>query len=194
MTFFLINVNILLTGDIMYKTIIKHLKLSIQIVCLIIAVMVVVGTSNGDETKVNNNNLNKSLDLRVMALKAEESINNDIYAAKDSYFGDLTGYVANCPLCGGHLACMPKLDVLSGITTYEDETYGSVRIVASSRNLACGSIVRFDSSIEEEPIVAIVLDRGVTGTNLDLLVGNVKEATKNIGRKKISYDVLRKGW
>lgn len=178
----------------MYKDVINHLKLFIQVVCLFIAVMVVVGTCNGDEIKVSNNNLNKSLDLRLMALKAEESIKNDIFAVKENYSGDLTGYVANCPLCGGHLACMPKLDVLSGITTYNDDTYGNVKIVASSRNLACGSIVRFDSSISDEPVIAIVLDRGVTGTNLDLLVSEVSEATKVVGRKKINYDVLRKGW
>ena len=178
----------------MYKSVINHLSLTIKLIALVIAVMVVVGTTNGDEIKVSNNNLNKSLDLRVMAMKVEEDRKNDIYAAKETYFGDLTGYVANCPLCGGHLACMRSLDVLSGITTYKDETYGEVRIVASSRNLACGSIIRFESSISTDPVVAIVLDRGVTGTDIDLLVGQVSDATHGVGRKKISYDVLRKGW
>lgn len=178
----------------MYKSVINHLNIAIKSVLLFIALMIVVGASNNDEIKVNNNNLNKSLDLRMMAMKVEEDKKNDIYSAKESYEGDLTGYVANCPLCGGHLACMPSLDVLSGIVNYNDSVYGNVRIVASSRNLACGSIVRFQSSISAEPIVAIVLDRGVLGTDLDMLVGDITDATHGIGRKKISYDVLRKGW
>ena len=178
----------------MYKNVITRLNIAIKSLLLIIAVMVVVGATNGDETKISNNNLNKSLDLRVMALKVEEDIKNDIYSAKETYSGELTGYVANCPLCGGHLACMPSLDVLSGISTYKDDTYGEVRIVASSRNLACGSVIRFNSSISQDPIVAIVLDRGVTGTDIDLLVPQLSDATHGIGRKKIDYDVLRKGW
>ena len=178
----------------MYKSIINHVSTAIKLLVLIIAVMVVVGTNNGDETKVSNNSLNKSLDLRLMAMKVEEDKKNDIYSVKESYTGDLTGYVANCPLCGGHLACMPTLDALGGVTTYNDASYGEVRIVASSRNLACGSIVKFESSISTEPIVAIVLDRGVTGTDLDLLVGQLSDATHGVGRKRINYDVLRKGW
>ena len=178
----------------MYKNIINHLNIAIKLLVLIICVMVIVGTNNGDEVKVSNNSLNKSLDLRLMAMKVEENIKNDIYAVKESYSGELTGYVANCPLCGGHLACMPTLDALGGVTTYEDASYGEVRIVASSRNLPCGSVVKFESSISPDPIVAIVLDRGVTGTDLDLLVNETSDAIHGVGRRKIDYDVLRKGW
>ena len=157
--------------------------------------MVLVGTSNGNQYKVKNSNLNLSTDLTLMALKVEKDIQNDIYAAKETYEGDLTGYGADCPLCGGHLACMPSLDVLHGNVNYEDETYGSIRIVASSRNLPCGSVVRFNApTISTDPIIAIVLDRGVGGTALDLLVESNFDASINVGRRKISYDVIRKGW
>ena len=191
MTFYLFFA-IIFIGDNMYKNVLNHLNIAIRLLVLLIAIMVLVGASNGDEIKVSNKNLNMSLDLRMMAMKVEEDKKNDIYSVKESYYGDLTGYVANCPLCGGHLACMPSLDVLSGITTYKDDTYGEVRIVASSRNLACGSIVKFD--IQDNPVVAIVLDRGVLGTDLDLLVGDISDATRGVGRKYINYDVLRKGW
>ena len=183
-----------LQGDGMCKKIISHLNIAIKLCLLLIAVLFLVGTNNGDEIKVSNNNLNMSLDLRLMAMKVEEDIQNDIYSVKDSYVGSLTGYVANCPLCGGHLACMPSLDVLSGITTYKDDVYGDVRIVASSRNLACGSIIKFDNVISPEPIVAIVLDRGVLGTDIDLLVQYESDAISGVGRRTINYDVLRKGW
>ena len=43
-------------------------------------------------------------------------------------------------------------------------------------------------------IYAIVLDRGVSGTSLDLLVESESYAYKYVGRRDVSYDVLRYGW
>ena len=173
----------------------SHFNRTIKIMIIILSTMVLVGTSNGNQFRVKNSNLNLSTDLTLMALKVEKDIQNDIYSAKETYEGDLTGYGADCPLCGGHLACMPSLDVLHGNVSYDDETYGSVRIVASSQNLPCGSVVRFNvPSISQDPMVAIVLDRGVLGTALDLLVESNNDATISVGRKRISYDVIRKGW
>ena len=160
-----------------------------------VAVLFLVGSQNGKEFKVKNSNLNLSTDLTLMALRVEENIKNDIYSAKETYTGDLTGYGADCPLCGGTLACMPSLDVLHGNVHYEDATYGTVRIVASSQNLPCGSVIRFDSPrISSESVVAIVLDRGVLGTNIDLLEASEADAVNNVGRSRITYDVIRKGW
>jgi len=42
--------------------------------------------------------------------------------------------------------------------------------------------------------VAIVLDRGVLGNDLDLLMASEAEAVQYVGRKTLSYDVLREGW
>ena len=175
--------------------VLSHFNRLIKLIVLVIATMLLIGTSNGSQYKVKNSNLNLSTDLTLMALKVEKDIQNDIYSAKETYEGDLTGYGADCPLCGGHLACMPSLDVLNGNVSYTDQTYGSVRIVASSQNLPCGSVVRFDApGISDEKMVAIVLDRGVTGTALDLLVESNNAAYTSVGRRKITYDVIRKGW
>lgn len=176
----------------MLKKILNHLNVIIKSSILLLALVFATFTSVGSETKVSNNNLNMSLDLNLMALRVEEDIKNDIYSAKETYTGDLTGYGADCPLCGGTLACMPSLDVLHGNVNYHDETYGDVRIVASSRNLACGTIIRFPRNGED--IVAIVLDRGVLGTAIDLLMPSEADAYKYVGRSLITYDVLRKGW
>ena len=167
----------------------------VRIFVIVVLVVFVQSGSNTPEIKVENANLNKTLNLTAMAMKVQEDIKNDIYAVKDTYVGDLTGYAADCPLCTGKLACMPSLDVLNGNVNYTDSTYGSVRIVASSRNLACGTIVRFSSSrISDEPVIAIVLDRGVVGKSLDLLTVSEDYARKYIGRQEITYDVLRQGW
>lgn len=146
------------------------------------------------ETKSNNNNLNKTIDLNTMAIKIEEIKRNDLYTPIDSYTGDITGYAANCPLCGGTLGCTGQ-NVLDGTTTYNDKEYGEVRIVASSLRMPCGSIVEFKlARISDKPITAIVLDRGVTGTSLDLLVENEFYAINNVGRVNITYNVLRYGY
>jgi len=146
------------------------------------------------ESKTYSDNTNKNVNLSTMALKLEELKENDIYSAKDTYTGDLTGYVFNCPLCNGTLGCKRSYDITDGKTTYPDEMYGNVRIVASSSNLPCGSIVRFNvNRISDEPVIAIVLDRGVVGNALDLLSKDIEYAL-NLGRVVITYDVLRVGW
>ena len=173
----------------------SNLNKIIRLCVILLFVIFVESSSNKLEVKTENVNINKTLDLTSMALKIKEDISNDLYAAKDTFVGDLTGYAANCPLCSGKLACMPTLDVLHGNVNYTDSAYGKVRIVASSSNLPCGSIVRFSSAkISDDPIIAIVLDRGVRGNALDLLSVTEDDARMYVGRQTITYDVLRNGW
>lgn len=111
--------------------------------------------------------------------------------------GDLTGYSADCPACYGTLACKPSYKVYkNGVVTYPDKEYGNVRIVAThQKNLKCGSIIKFNlSTISKEPVYAIVLDRGVLGTDVDLLVENASVAYNKVGRRKITYEVVRIGY
>src|SRR5574344_599376 len=169
-------------------TISKYFKIFVIIFVVILAGKVCL---NSTETKTTNSNLNKTLDLHAMALKIEEIQRNDLYSPLDVYNGVLTGYVADCPLCGGTLGCNGQ-NVLDKTTTFNDNQYGTVRIVASSLSLPCGSIVNF--SLNNEPITAIVLDRVVTGTSLDLLVSDEQTAISTIGKKFISYNILRFGY
>lgn len=170
------------------RNILKTTK--ILMIFIIIAVCGQTGIIE-QEVKTSNNNLNKTLDLTAMALKIDEINHNDLYYPLDTYNGVLTGYAANCHLCGGTLGCTGQ-NVLDGTTTYQDKDYGTVKIVASSKSLPCGSIVNF--SLNNENITAIVLDRGVTGTALDLLVESESYALSNVGRKNISYQILRFGY
>lgn len=166
----------------------------IRISLIILFAFVFTSYVHVTENKTYSDNINKSINLSTMALKLEELIENDIYSAKDTYTGDLTGYVYNCPLCNGTLACKPSYNVKDGTTTYDDSTYGRVRIVASSTNLPCGTIIRFNNyKVSPEPVIAIVMDRGVRGNALDLLSVDLNYAL-NLGRSVISYDILRVGW
>lgn len=165
---------------------------------LVVGATLLLGSSGSGINYLNNSknsNLSLTLDLNAMAMKLENDIKNDLYSVKDTYTGYLTGYGADCPLCSGRLACMSNLDVLNGNVMYEDRTYGEVNIVASSKALPCGTIIRINEhKLYDEPMYAIVLDRGVSKYNLDLLTVSEDYASKNVGRSVVSYDILRKGW
>lgn len=170
----------------------KFLNYTTKSLLLILAILTLGRVSPSNiKSKISNENINKTLDLTAMAVKFDEIQTHDKYNPIDTFTGDLTGYAANCPLCNGHLGCTGTY-VVNGPTTYNDQDYGEVMIVASSKNLACGSIVSFN--FKQEKRTAIVLDRGVLGTDLDLLVKNEDYAKKYVGRRKITYDVLRNGW
>lgn len=172
----------------------KIIKFTQILVILICTFMLNSVNTLKKEAKIINENINKNIDLVAKAQKEYEFIANDLYAPIDYYNGYLTGYAANCPLCGGTLGCTGQ-NVLDGTTKVYDEDYGMVNIVASSSNLPCGSIVSFNlDSISDKPITAIVLDRGVIGTNLDLLVESEEYARMYVGGRKITYNVLRKGY
>ena len=173
----------------------KLINYTIRLILVILIVLVANTSANIYETKIENSNVNKTINLSTMALKVIEVTQADKIFAKDTFTGDLTGYAYNCPLCGGTLGCMPSYNVKNGTLTYPDPEYGTVRIVASSKNLPCGSIVRFNSDrVAEGETFAIVLDRGVVGNALDLLVPSEEYASDYIGRSSITYDVLRSGW
>ena len=173
------------------KIILNFIKISMLLFVLLIA----KSSTNIAITKVENNSINKSIDLSTMALKVVEVEEALKFTAIDTYTGDLTGYAHDCPLCNGTLACMPKYDITDGTNTYMDAEYGEVYIVASSKNLPCGSIISFYSNrISEGKNLAIVIDRDVTDTNIDLLEQTEEYAYKYIGRSTITYDVLRSGW
>lgn len=185
-------------------------KMGFKIVKVIILI-VFVGVMFYSSTKANkyilleNYEFSEELGVSTTATKEEEEkpkpvetpvVDNTNVLGASKYTGDLTGYVAHCPACYGTLACKSSYDVYkNGVVTYPDSTYGNVRIVASSKNLKCGSIIKFNlSTISSEPIYAIVLDRGVLGTDIDLLVSTEDEAIKKVGRRTTTYEVLRNGW
>lgn len=148
-------------------------------------------TMNNEITIIHNVDYNKTISVAYMAQKQKELYEEEKKTSIKSFSGDLTGYGANCKLCSGRLGCNGQ-NVKDGTTTYKDKEYGTVRIVASSKKIKCGSIVKFNYKSKET--YAIVLDRGVLGYDLDLLVESESYASKYVGRKKITYDLLRDGW
>ena len=188
----------------------SKLNIIIKSVIIFIVAIFLENQTNNVVLNAQNSNLNKQLSLSSFAVV---DITNDEYNAPDSekepvkqeevvqeepknlINAKLTGYVFNCPSCSGKLACDSSINLSNGNVNYNDSTYGNVRIVASSSNLACGSIVSINASkLSSEPIIAIVLDRGVSGSKLDLLTSSVHDAKTNIGKTNITYEVLRNGY
>lgn len=107
----------------------------------------------------------------------------------NSFKGFVTHYGPDCRGCSGITAS--GYNVRNTIY-YNDKEYGQVRIVATSRKLPLYSIIRIND-YKDGNFVAIVLDRGVSGNTIDILVESEKKANKLGIQKNVSVDILRKG-
>ena len=69
-------------------------------------------------------------------------------------------------------------------------------IQATQRELYEEGILRFNvPKLSDEPMMAIVLDRGVSGNVIDLLTESESYAIKYVGRvRNLEFEVLRQGW
>lgn len=147
-------------------------------------------------TITTNENINKALSYEIIEDQQQLSYNESLYTPVSSFSGELTGYSGDCPLCTGVVACKPRINVLEKGIMFNDSQYGEVRMVASSRKYPCGTILEFKSSkISDKPVIAVVMDRGVGGNNIDLLVNNQTEARQIVGRvRNLNFNILRVGW
>lgn len=167
---------------------------------LLVLGFVILMSASGTKTTENifttDANLDKSLEAEVIEDNHESIYIAELYDTEEVFTGNLTAYVGDCPLCSGILACHPRTNVLEEGIYFDDDEYGTVRIVATSSKYSCGTILRFSvDKLSNEPIIAIAMDRGVGGNDVDLLVDDVDYAIKNVGRvRDQEFEVLRYGW
>lgn len=183
----------------MKEYIISRIKMTIETLVIVVCAIFLISKSTNSQVSLSvslNTNLTKALDSEIIKNKQTEIYEKSLYNPLYTFTGDLTGYAGDCALCTGYLACPPRTNVLEKGIYYEDATYGNLRIVASSRKYQCGTIIRFKvDKLSSEPIVAIILDRGVGGNDIDLLTEDEGYAIKSVGRvKDLSFEVLRDGW
>ena len=147
-------------------------------------------------SSTTNDNMNNFVDKETIQTSQNELYSEGLFNPIYTFNGELTGYACDCALCTGYLACPPRTNVLKEGIYFNDDTYGTVRIVASSRNYPCGTILKFNvKKLSDEPILAIVLDRGVGGNVIDLLTESEPYAIKHVGRvRNLEFEVLREGW
>ncbi len=114
-----------------------------------------------------------------------------------SFSGQMTAYKATCVGCSGKVSCPPRQDVRNNNIYFEDNTYGTVRILAGDPSLPCGTIIQITNvSFSSEPITGIVLDRGglIKGNIIDYLVAEY-DNMNIVGRQRnVNYEILRWGW
>ena len=116
-----------------------------------------------------------------------------------TYVGKITAYGPDCYGCSGITA--KGYDVRNGNIYYNDATFGNIRIVAADSSIPFGSIIRITGlSISEDPILAIVLDRGgmigfAEGKHsyFDLLYKSEADAY-SFGRPTATFELLRSGY
>ncbi len=112
-----------------------------------------------------------------------------------TFTGSLTGYTPYCDGCSGRVGA--GQDVRGGNIYYNDAKYGKLRIVAADPKFPYGTILRLRNlNISEEPILAIVLDRGgaVKGNLIDLLFASNEDAPPGVTQSNITVDVIREGY
>lgn len=122
----------------------------------------------------------------VTTKKAIKKVNNNY---RNGFTAFITHYGPNCKGCSGITASGYNV---KNTIYYNDKEYGKVRIVATSRNIPLYTIIRI-SNYKKGSITAIVLDRGVSGNKIDVLVESEKAATKLGIQKNAKVEILRWG-
>lgn len=176
----------------------SRIIMSLEIMALIPVSLMLTKATNIDTSFAStfNDSIGKNVGQTTIQVSQDILYKKDLYSPLYTFTGDLTGYAGDCPLCTGYLACPPRTNVLEEGIYFEDDTYGTLRIAASSRKYPCGTIIEFNvGKLSDEPIRAIILDRGVGGNDIDLLMDSEDLAIKEVGRvKNLEFKVLREGW
>ena len=136
--------------------------------------------------------------LSIMETSVSNSLvtGNIITDVLETQVGTMSSYGPDCVGCSGRLG--GGYDARSGNYTYNDKTYGTVRIVAGDASYPYGSIVRVKGSKLGE-FYAIVLDRGgAIGKGkrfmFDLLFPNESLALGHGTEKGLVFEIVRYGY
>lgn len=161
------------------------------------------------ETKENNSNSNSSSSNDTNTSSSEKSqtkteVENKTVEKTEKVLetlnGSLAGYGPDCYGCTSFRTASGR-DISDGKIYYEDEEYGTIRIVAGDKSYPFGTIVKMTNTgyYDNSPIYAIVLDRGGgVGKGkqflFDLLFSTEKEALKMGSKKNVTFEILRLGY
>lgn len=108
---------------------------------------------------------------------------------RNGFVGFITHYGPDCKGCSGTTASGYNV---KNTMYYNDKDYGQIRIVATSKNIPLYTVIRI-SNYKKGSMIAIVLDRGVSGNKIDVLVESEKAATQLGIQKNANVEILRWG-
>ena len=181
------------------------------------SVEVVLEDNTEDVVVEDNSSVVQKEAVNQEGVKEEESTNSvSLDNVIETYTGILTGYGPDCVGCGNpstgkvvtssgyHVSNFVNGAIEPAFTiTYNDSEYGEVRIVAADDSIPFYSIVRINVPHWDEPVIAIVLDRGSTVgfsncrssrgclTQFDLLYPSEAES---LGKtQNVKFELLRSG-
>lgn len=189
----------------------KFLKFFVGTLIFVSSVLCVFVTPDFEETKslysVNSSYNFVSNDKEELAVVTDNSYNN--VNVIDTFSGTVTAYGPDCVGCSGVTASGYRVaDNIGGVitsttTTYYDDTFGELRILAAATNkFPFGTVIRISGGRIDGYINGIVLDRGVAMSNAwsngKVLVDLMFETEKSyevheFGRQEVTFEVLRYG-
>ena len=159
------------------------------------------------EGEVGLKTINENNEVVVVREPVTEVVEKGTGAA-GSYVGRITGYGPDCPGCSvtGTVACHTKNrgthSLINDGIYYEDEEYGSIRILSAASAFPCGTIIEVDNG-NGEPFYGVVLDRGGSMNSawkngtvwIDLAYASSADAkVGGITGTNIKFDVQRWGF
>lgn len=123
--------------------------------------------------------------------QVQEDVEEQIQETNNLGTYKVTHYGPNCNggACSGITAS--GYDVRNTIY-YNDSEYGQLRIVATSRDIPLYTVIRIKDYKVGGDTLAIVLDRGVSGNVIDLLVSSEEEAY-GLGIQYTNIEIVREG-
>lgn len=189
----------------------KFLKFFVGTLIFVSSVLCVFVTPDFEETKslysVNSSYNFVSNDKEELAVVTDNSYNN--VNVIDTFVGTVTAYGPDCVGCSGVTASGYRVaDNIGGVitsttTTYYDDTFGELRILAAATNkFPFGTVIRISGGRIDGYINGIVLDRGIAMSNawsngkvlVDLMFSTEKsDEVHEFGRQNVTFEVLRYG-
>lgn len=190
------------------KNIFYMVRNQLFVIVLLVIIFLIIASGNEKEELITYNvsSIN-SIQAVHLVSKYNPEVVETIYASNLSevlqygqsnpviFNGTMTAYGPDCVGCTGKVACPPRNDVRNGNVYFNDNEYGTVRIVAADKSIPCGTMVKVTGGNLSEEMVAIVLDRGgvIKGTLMDLLTTSEKSSSP-FGRQNVTYEIVRWGW
>lgn len=196
---------------------VKVITISSQLlVVTLFLTLVFSGGANNQNITIGNNNFDKMADKTMTLFKSEELLLSSVDTTPvvpdtpttpsssglfydreilNTVVGNLTGYGANCYGCSGYTAAGHNLNESM---YYDDNEFGTVRILAADPSFPFYSIFRISNVPGMDDFIGIVLDRGGNvgfnrGTLFDLAFINEKDPGIIGLTPNVKFEMLRNG-
>jgi 3D (Asp-Asp-Asp) domain-containing protein len=190
------------------KNILYMVRNQLCVILVVVVIFLIIASGNKSEEVITYNvsSIN-SIQAVHLVSKYNPDIVETIYASNIAevlqygetnpviFNGTMTGYGPDCVGCTGKVSCPPRTDVRNGNIYFNDNEYGTVRIVAADKGIPCGTIIKVNGNRLSSEMIVIVLDRGgvIKGTLMDLLMTS-ENSSVPFGRQNVVYEVVRWGW